>query len=63
MRAHCLHCLKPLAERDGYENSVGETLCNPCYAELWRDKADQPAQSLVEAALQALRITRPRELA
>lgn len=51
-------CLKGVPERDGYENSVGETLCNGCHAELWRQKADQPAQTLVEAAMQALRITR-----
>ena len=55
---HCVHCLKPLADRDGYENSLGETLCDACYGELWKRKADQPAQSLVESAMQALRVSR-----
>jgi hypothetical protein len=51
-------CLTGVPERDGYENSVGETLCNGCHAQLWRQKADQPAQTLIEAAFHALRITR-----
>src|SRR4051794_14849799 len=42
MAEHCLRCLKPVAERDGYENRVGETLCNGCYHQLWRQKADEP---------------------
>ena len=53
-----MYCLATVPERDGFENSVGETLCNGCHAELWRLKADVPAQTLVEAAMQALRITR-----
>ena len=59
----CMRCLKGLRERDGYENSVGETLCDDCYGQLWRAKADRPAQGLVEAAMQALHVTRPRTLA
>ena len=52
-----MHCLRPLADRDGYENSVGETLCNDCFAELWKSKADEPVLSLVESALQALHVS------
>ena len=53
-----MHCLKPLADRDGYENSIGETLCNDCFGELWKRKAETPAQSLVESAMQALHVSR-----
>lgn len=51
-----MRCLKQMSERDGFENSSGETLCNGCYHELWREKADGPAQSLVEMAMKVLRI-------
>jgi hypothetical protein len=51
-----MHCLRSLGDRDGFENSSGETLCNGCFHELWREKADMPAQSLVETALAALRV-------
>ena len=51
-----MHCLKDLSDRDGFENSAGETLCDDCFHELWRQKADEPAQSLVETAMRVLRI-------
>jgi hypothetical protein len=28
-------CLRPISDRSGYENSIGETLCNPCYLTMW----------------------------
>ena len=50
----CIKCMVPVAADDGYENSVGEAMCNECHAELWAAKIVAPAPTIEEWALNAL---------
>ena len=54
MTDRCIKCSAPVPEDDGYENSIGETMCNTCYVELFNAKAVPPAPTIEEWALNAL---------
>ena len=54
MSQRCITCLSPVNDRAGYENSVGETLCDGCFGILWSRKRAEPKPSLAEATMRAL---------
>lgn len=57
MSHSCVKCMTSVGERDGYENSIGEAICNPCFQLLWSRKKPERV-SLEERALLAARQTR-----
>jgi hypothetical protein len=62
MQEHCFKCLSAVPEREGYENSVGETLCNECYRVMFATKTASRLPEFAHAALQSL-VRDPRSLA
>ena len=62
MQEHCFKCLSAVPEREGYENSVGETLCNDCYRVMFAHDATSSLPEFAQSALQSL-IQDPRSLA
>ena len=52
-----MKCLASVPDDDGYENSIGETLCDGCFVELWGHKI-KAAPTIEEWALNALEQTR-----
>ena len=51
-----------MPEREGYENSVGETLCNDCYRVMFAREATTTLPEFAQSALQSL-VQDPRSLA
>jgi hypothetical protein len=45
----CTHCLRAVPADLGYENSVGEVLCGPCYFVLWGPRARSRSNAETEA--------------
>ena len=54
MREQCVKCLRPVSEREGYENSVGETLCDDCYRVMFARKAASQLPEFAQSALDSL---------
>ncbi len=52
-----MKCLSSVPDDDGYQNSIGETLCNGCYMELWGPKL-VAVPTIEEWALNGLEQTR-----